>query len=758
MFSLTYRYDADGYITEVTDQQGFKTTYTYDTKDNLTSIVDRNGFGATNSDAAYFRALRADLGFVDAGGNGKLVADLSAAEKTAILAKFTTSFTYDANGNLISRTDNAGNLTTYTYTAFNKLASETAAMGNALASSDDAIYQQKRTELGFPASVASLTQAQKDALKALYTTTYTYDAKQNLIERKDPGGDLTRFEYDAFGNLTRKIVFLDPSDLVTPAKQQVTQFFYDAFGNNVETVDGEGAHTFRTFDHFGNVLTSIDGRGGVTTNTYDADNRLLTTTDPEGHTTVNAFDAVGNRISITDANGHTITQVFDRNNLLIATIDPSATAALTRTTTFKYDILGNRTEVTDAEGRKTTYTFDARRQLVDVATPQVLNGSEQLVTYHTTYAYDGEGNIDHAHRQQRQRHAVARTPPHGLLKRADRRDRQRHRVPVRRQPAAGAGHHRRAARAGAAPRAQVRLRRGESTHRRDRRAGQHHPLCLRRAGQRESRHRRERPHHRLRVRPQQPPVEGDPAGGHRSDSPGSRPATRCCTSTTPTATRSRPPTRTATSPRFTFDKDNRQVMVTDAQRHQDRLQLRLARQRHAGSPSAAELDAQRQRDPRRGAGDELRVRRVQSTRRQDRWRGQRAGRLRRALYQQMRVERGLPALKARLTAATKADILNPFTERSEYDRVGNLIKRTDHLGRVTLEYDALDRLQSRPKRSACPRRAPPSFATTATANVIKSTDALGRVTRFQYDAANRLTDATEPSASSRIPNTTTSAT
>src|SRR4029453_16026307 len=92
-------------------------------------------------------------------------------------------------------------------------------------------------------------------------------------------------------------------------------------------------------------------------------------------------------------NGHTVTLIYDKNNLLIATIDPAAVAALTRTTTFKYDIFGNRTEVTDAEGRKTTYSFDARRQVVDVATPQVLNGSEALVTYHTTYAYDGEGNI-----------------------------------------------------------------------------------------------------------------------------------------------------------------------------------------------------------------------------------------------------------------------------------------------------------------------------------------------------------------------------
>ncbi len=77
-FSLSYTFDPDGYITEVTDQQGFKTTYTYGGKtagdpqsavnqDNLLSVTDRNGWGATNSDSAYFRALRKDLGFVDAG-------------------------------------------------------------------------------------------------------------------------------------------------------------------------------------------------------------------------------------------------------------------------------------------------------------------------------------------------------------------------------------------------------------------------------------------------------------------------------------------------------------------------------------------------------------------------------------------------------------------------------------------------------------------------------------------------------------------
>ena len=97
----SYKFDADGYITEVTDALGFKTTYTYDLQDNLTSITDRNGFGATTSDSSYYRALRADLGFKDSTGNGKLVSQLTAAG-SAIAAKFASTFIYDTRGNLLT--------------------------------------------------------------------------------------------------------------------------------------------------------------------------------------------------------------------------------------------------------------------------------------------------------------------------------------------------------------------------------------------------------------------------------------------------------------------------------------------------------------------------------------------------------------------------------------------------------------------------------------------------------------------------------
>jgi len=397
--SLVYNYDKHGYITEVVDQQGFHATYAYNANNDFISTTDRNGWGATQSDSDYYRALRAELGYVDASGLGKKVAELSLAEITEILSRFTSTFTYDDRGNLLSSKDNAGHEITFTYATFNKITSMTSAMGNALVSSNEAQYLEKRAELGYVDAAGNgkaaeaLLPNEVAAILALYTTTFDYDANQNLIKRVDAGGDVTTYEYDIYGNRTKQIVYLDANDPLNPAKQQVTQFIYDAFGNNIETIDAKQSHTFNEFDHFGNLIRHTDANGGITTYTYDDDNRLLTITDPEGHVTANTYDAVGNRISVTDANQHTVTYIYDRNNMLLAKIDPSVDGpAKDRVTEYTYDVIGNNTKIIDAEKRETNYVFNSRRQLVEIITPQVKDANGVLRTYSSTISYDGEGN------------------------------------------------------------------------------------------------------------------------------------------------------------------------------------------------------------------------------------------------------------------------------------------------------------------------------------------------------------------------------
>lgn len=391
--SVDFRYLSNGYLSETVDQQGYRTQYEYNRNGDVIAVTDANGWAITHSDAPYYRALRAEMGIVDDAGEGKQAGDLTWEEYRTLKEAYTSHYEYDDNGNLLRSEDNNGSVTTFTYTEFNKLASTTSAEGHDLITNTSAEAAEKRVLLGFAADVAELSEADKAALLALFTTTLAYDEHQNLIQSTDPGGDLTRFEYDAYGNVAQRIVYLDATNLDDPALQQVTQYFYDAFGNNIETIDAEGAHSFARYDHFGNLVEKIDGNGGVTTYSYDGDNRLLSVTDPEGNTTLNTYDAVGNRISTTDANGRTTIRLYDLNNRLVSVVEAaSSTEREDRVTQYHYDIVGNQTSVTDAEGRVMTYVYNSRNEVLDVITPLVSDAAGNAIQYTTSYQYDGLGN------------------------------------------------------------------------------------------------------------------------------------------------------------------------------------------------------------------------------------------------------------------------------------------------------------------------------------------------------------------------------
>jgi YD repeat-containing protein len=392
--AITYTYAENGYLLEARDQQGYRTQYEYNENGDLTRASDSNAWALTHSDSEYYREMRQTLGIVDLSGKGKLVRQLSDADKAVLIEKHSSNYEYDDQGNLVRFLDNNDSETVFTYDEFNNLLSSTSPEANRLTTENSEEAQAKREELGFFADVSGLTAADIAAITELFTSRFVYDEKQNLIKRTDNGGDITSFEYDEYGNLSKQIVYLDSADLEDLSKQQITQYFYDMFGNNIETVDAEGNHTSKAYDHFGNITRSVDGNGGVSTFIYDNDNRLTAMTDPEGNTTAYGYDAAGNMISTTDANGQTVISIYDKNNRLITVIDPSKDDAnKDRFTRFNYDVIGNQTSVTNAEGFKTTYHYDARRQLVEVHTPDFIDANGYANNYATRYTYDGLGNV-----------------------------------------------------------------------------------------------------------------------------------------------------------------------------------------------------------------------------------------------------------------------------------------------------------------------------------------------------------------------------
>ena len=155
-------------------------------------------------------------------------------------------------------------------------------------------------------------------------TTYAYDAQNRIFNVTEPGGRLTRTQYDRDGRVGS--VIEDPNGttprrtdyaydaannttLVTEgvgsANPRRTQYVYDALGRRTdEYVDPTslgGTLNLRTqyrYDNNGNVTRKIDASGNSTWYVYDAQNRLTQTIDALGGVTQLTYDAE-DRVTVT---------------------------------------------------------------------------------------------------------------------------------------------------------------------------------------------------------------------------------------------------------------------------------------------------------------------------------------------------------------------------------------------------------------------------------------------------------------------------
>lgn len=189
--TVLYAYDASGRVTSRTFSNGVVTGYGYDGLGRLTSLADVKG-AATLSNLQYQ---------YDAAGRVTRKTDSAGAHV----------YSYDAAGRLTSAThpdapaesygyDEVGNRTSshratgYTYQGFNRLAAAGAASftydnnGNLLTKADGAgtwsyawDYENRLVEVGTPQGA---------------TVTYKYDALGRRVERRPGGGVATAFTYD----------------------------------------------------------------------------------------------------------------------------------------------------------------------------------------------------------------------------------------------------------------------------------------------------------------------------------------------------------------------------------------------------------------------------------------------------------------------------------------------------------------------------------------------------------------------------------
>lgn len=317
-----------------------------------------------------------------------------------------TSQTWDARGNLLSKTDPLGRTTSYTYDALNDVLTVTDPSGVTTINTYDAHGNLLTTSTPLVGSGSSqtMTYTYGDASHPGDVTTITdpngkiwhdsYDAYGNLTSSADPLGDTTTSAYNVLGERTSQ----------TNALGATTHTTYDPFGDLVSVTDPLGHVTAYQYDGDRNQTQVTDANGDVTKNTYDLDNELTATTRADGSVLTYSYDANGNQTAQTDELGHTTTYVYDPLNQMISLTDP-----LNRTTKYAYDAAGNEITRSAADSLTTTYTYDAANELGGVSysdgtTPSVSYGydvdgrrvSMTDGTGATSYVYDSLGRLTSA--------------------------------------------------------------------------------------------------------------------------------------------------------------------------------------------------------------------------------------------------------------------------------------------------------------------------------------------------------------------------
>ncbi len=359
-----YTYDANNNLTSYTDAMGNTTSYAYDSGNNLLSVTYANGA----SEQATYNPLGEATQFLDANGHaiGYVYNSRGLVTQETFANGTSYSYTYTADGDLTSATDADGNVTTFVY---------------GIAAQPDLL-----TEVEYPDGTwlkftyNAIGQRMQSVDQTGFTVNYTYNALGQLSELTDANGNLiVEYAYDNAGNVIE----------AANGNGTVTKYTYDADGDVLSITHyasaGDAVNSFDdyTYDAFGDVLTDTN-QDGQWTYTYDADGQLTAAvftpnaSDPDNLPAENlqyVYNADGNRISET-VNGVSTTYVSNNVNEYTS----STTNGVT--TTYAYDNNGNLIGQTTG-GSTTSYSYNQLNELTGVNSAATT----------ASYAYDPLGNL-----------------------------------------------------------------------------------------------------------------------------------------------------------------------------------------------------------------------------------------------------------------------------------------------------------------------------------------------------------------------------
>ncbi len=376
--TLSYTYDNNGTLKQVTDPAGSTMKYGYLVNGPMKAMTDKNNntidiiyYGDYSVSEligcnkrlsfSYDTALQVTTvtDYVDganqvtkygykAFGNFSWLSTL-----TGNCCGYNMSFEFDNNGNKIKETDANGNITSYTYDS----------KGNVLSIKDPLNQITSYTYSPDFNHVTSFTDAKG------YVTTMSYNSTGNLTQVVLPGNLIYTGTYNANGDI---LTSTDP-------KGNVFTYTYDAFGRPATVNGPDGYHGTLSFDARGNLIALADAKGNTTAVEYDILDRFKKITDPVNGIILMNYDAEGNPVTITNQKSEQSHVKYDASNRPVEITDVAG-----KKTTVAFDGMNNVTKFTNAEGYTSTAAFDPRNRPTGKTDP--LGNTEGM-------AYDAKGNI-----------------------------------------------------------------------------------------------------------------------------------------------------------------------------------------------------------------------------------------------------------------------------------------------------------------------------------------------------------------------------
>ena len=350
-------------------------TVTQDGRTYATTYSSYNAFASPQTIAETGNATRttALTYYTDTAKN--IVRGLPLSSQVTVGAQsVTTSYTYDLNGNLKTRTQ-YGVLTTFNYFPNGNLQSRVDALNRTTSFN----YQNGRVSTitnpayGLSRVISLDGNIQSETNGRNFATTFTYDALNRVTQVNPPTGNPTTVTYN--DTIRTRVVSRTPAS---------TTFSLDGLGRVTSSSATGGINTATTYNACGQkTYQSFPYTGANIGDTfaYDVLNRITTITHPD--TTTIGYNYANGNVAITNERAKTTTYTNsafgDPNEKRLVSV-----ADATGSTSYTYNTVGSLTGISHPGGLARSFAYDTRNFLTGETHPE---------TGTITYGRDAIGNL-----------------------------------------------------------------------------------------------------------------------------------------------------------------------------------------------------------------------------------------------------------------------------------------------------------------------------------------------------------------------------